>query len=111
MSSSLENPSSYYAMTRKYDLHYRSLANDIEAEVVINKRQGKLLQALTKDFQSLNPDQEITDLEGSQVRSIVGSDIYSCALKRIFGKDRFRAVLCSLGKVSHRLNAYRVGHH
>ncbi|MDO4234206.1 FAD-dependent oxidoreductase [Pseudomonas sp.] len=35
MSLSLENPSSYYTMTRKYDLHYRDLEGDIEAEVVI----------------------------------------------------------------------------
>ncbi|MET3455051.1 MULTISPECIES: NAD(P)/FAD-dependent oxidoreductase [Pseudomonas] len=195
MSLSLENPSSYYTMTRKYDLHYRDLEDDIEAEVVIigggfsgintalelaergitnvvvleanylgfggsgrngghvmagighdletiekdvgpeglkaifeisdlgaslikqrierydiqadfrhgygylgfNKRQGKLLQAWAKDFQSLNPDQEITYLEGSQVRSIVGSDVYTCALKHM-GNGHIHSLNLLLGQ-------------
>lgn len=195
MSLSLENPSSYYTMTRKYDLHYRDLEGDMEAEVVIigggfsgintalelaergitnvvvleantlgfggsgrngghvmagighdleaiekdvgpeglkaifeisdlgaslikqriqrydiqadfrhgygylgfNKRQGKLLQSWAKDFQSLNPDQEITYLEGAQVRSIVGSDIYTCALKHM-GNGHIHSLNLLLGQ-------------
>lgn len=35
MSLSLENPSTYYTMTSKYDLHYPDLEGDVEADVVI----------------------------------------------------------------------------
>ncbi|MFY0676761.1 MAG: FAD-binding oxidoreductase [Neptuniibacter sp.] len=178
---SLENPSTYYTITRKYDLHYPDLEGDIEAEVVIigggftgintalelaergikdvvvlennylgfggsgrngghvmagighdldkiakdvgpdgleailkisdigasiikerikkydidadfqhgygymgwNKRQAKTLQSWQRIFSELNPDQEITYLEGSQVHDIVGSDKYTCGLKHM----------------------------
>ncbi|NIE75972.1 FAD-binding oxidoreductase [Pantoea sp. Ap-967] len=195
MSLSLENPSSYYTMTRKYDLHYGDLEGDIDAQVVIvgggfsgintalelaergitdvvvleanylgfggsgrngghvmagighdletiekdvgpeglkaifeisdlgaslikqriarydiqadfrhgygymgfNKRQGKLLQAWAKDFQSLNPDQEISYLEGAEVRSIVGADIYTCGLKHM-GNGQVHSLNLLLGQ-------------
>lgn len=195
MSLSLENPSSYYTMTRKYDLHYGDLEGDIEAQVVIigggfsgintalelaergitdvvvleanyvgfggsgrngghvmagighdletiekdvgpeglkaifeisdlgaslikqriarydiqadfrhgygymgfNKRQGKLLQGWAKDFQSLNPDEEISYLEGSEVRSIVGADIYTCGLKHM-GNGQVHSLNLLLGQ-------------
>lgn len=178
---SLENPSTYYTITRKYDLHYPDLEGDIEADVVIigggftgvntalelaergnrnvvilesnyigfgasgrngghvmagighdlediekdvgpeglqaifeisdlganlikdrikryniqadfqhgygylgfNGRQAKLLRSWEKAFQRLNPDQEITYLEGSAVQSIVGSEKYTCGLKHM----------------------------
>ncbi|TFW34351.1 FAD-binding oxidoreductase [Pseudomonas putida] len=195
MSLSLENPTSYYSMTRKYDLHYADLEGDIDAQVVIigggfsgintalelaergitdvvvleantlgfggsgrngghvmagighdleaiekdvgpeglqaifeisdlgaslikqriarydiqadfrhgygymgfNKRQGKLLQAWAKDFQKLNPDQEISYLEGAQVRNIVGADIYTCGLKHM-GNGQVHSLNLLLGQ-------------
>ena len=48
-----------------------------------NKRQGKLLQAWEKEFKQLSPNHDIAYLEGSEVRSIVGSDAYTCALKHM----------------------------
>ena len=48
-----------------------------------NRRQGKLLQAWEKEFRQLNPHHEIEYLEGNAVRSIIGSDYYSCALKHM----------------------------
>ena len=48
-----------------------------------NKRQGKLLQAWEKEFKQLSPNHDIEYLEGSAVRSIIGSDYYTCALKHM----------------------------
>ncbi|MND88386.1 Gamma-glutamylputrescine oxidoreductase [compost metagenome] len=48
-----------------------------------NKRQGKLLQAWEKEFRQLSPGHDIEYLEGHAVRSIIGSDYYSCALKHM----------------------------
>jgi gamma-glutamylputrescine oxidase len=48
-----------------------------------NKRQGRLLQAWEKEYKQLNPEHEIAYLEGAGVRNIVGSDVYSCALKHM----------------------------
>ncbi len=48
-----------------------------------NKRQGRLLQAWEKEYKQLNPEHEIAYLEGAEVRNIVGSDVYSCALKHM----------------------------
>ncbi len=102
----------------------------------LNKRQGRLLQTWEKEYKQLNPEHEIAYLEGAKVRSIVGSDVYSCALKhvvsrviadgmtsgsrhwdvmsaiprtRIPGKDHWRNLICTLGKASHQLAGYRNG--
>ena len=48
-----------------------------------NKRQGKLLQAWEKEFKELNPGHDIEYLEGYAVKSIIGSDYYTCALKHM----------------------------
>ncbi|CAN1600426.1 NAD(P)/FAD-dependent oxidoreductase [Pseudomonas mediterranea] len=48
-----------------------------------NKRQGKLLRTWEKEFKQLSPNQDIEYLEGRAVRDIVGSDVYSCALKHM----------------------------
>jgi gamma-glutamylputrescine oxidase len=203
MSLPFEIPSTYYTMTKKYDLHYPSLEEDLDAEVVIigggftgintalelaergvtnvvvletnylgfggsgrngghvmagighdletiekdvgpeglkaifevsdmgaklikerierygiqadfqhgygylgfNKRQGKLLQSWEKDFQSLNPDQEITYLEGAAVQSIVGSSRYTCALKHM-GNGHVHSLNLLLGEAKAFTEVY-----
>ncbi len=50
-----------------------------------NARQGKTLRAWEKDFKSLNPKHEIRYLEGADVKSIIGSDAYHCALLHMGG--------------------------
>ncbi|CAH0143453.1 Gamma-glutamylputrescine oxidoreductase [Pseudomonas sp. Bi70] len=61
-----------------------------------NKRQGKLLQAWEQEYKQLNPNHEISYLEGSEVKDIVGSDIYSCALKHM-GNGHFHSLNMLLG--------------
>lgn len=48
-----------------------------------NSRQEKTLREWEREFRSIAPDQEIELLTGHQVRSIIGSDVYSCALKHM----------------------------
>lgn len=48
-----------------------------------NPRQEKTLRAWEKEFKSVSSDTEIELLTGSDVKSVVGSDAYSCALKHM----------------------------
>ncbi|MFL0806418.1 MAG: FAD-binding oxidoreductase [Oceanobacter sp.] len=50
-----------------------------------NKRQEKTLVEWEKDFREMCPDDEIELLTGSAVKSVVGSDAYSCCLKYMGG--------------------------
>jgi gamma-glutamylputrescine oxidase len=50
-----------------------------------NNRQAKTLQAWGKEFKSVAPDEEIRFLGGSEVKDIIGSDAYSCALLHMGG--------------------------
>lgn len=61
-----------------------------------NKRQGKLLQQWEKEFKSLNPNTEIQYLEGNDVKTIVGSDTYTCGLKHM-GNGHFHSLNMLLG--------------
>ncbi|NQE50150.1 NAD(P)/FAD-dependent oxidoreductase [Herbaspirillum rubrisubalbicans] len=45
-----------------------------------NRRQAATLRAWEKEFKSLDATQDIRYLEGDEVRSIIGSDVYSSAL-------------------------------
>lgn len=45
-----------------------------------NRRQAATLRAWEKEFKSLAATQDIRYLEGDEVRSIIGSDVYSSAL-------------------------------
>lgn len=45
-----------------------------------NARQGKTLRQWEKDFKSLGSKHEIRYMEGADVKTIVGSDAYHCAL-------------------------------
>lgn len=69
-----------------------------------NKRQGKLLQAWEKEYKELSPDCEIAYLEGADVRKIIGSDAYSCALMHM-GNGHIHSLNLLLGEaealVSH----------
>ncbi len=64
-----------------------------------NKRQGKLLQAWEKKFRALNPTDEIEYLEGPAVRDIVGSNLYSCALKHM-GNGHIHSLNMLLGSAN-----------
>jgi gamma-glutamylputrescine oxidase len=70
-----------------------------------NKRQGKLLKSWAKDFQSLNPDQEIEYIEGNAVRDIVGSDLYTCALKHM-GNGHMHSLNFLLGEAKAFTEVY-----
>jgi gamma-glutamylputrescine oxidase len=48
-----------------------------------SKRQAKTLQSWQKIFSQINPEHEISYLEGSGVKEIVGSDKYTCGLKHM----------------------------
>ncbi|MFS2218708.1 NAD(P)/FAD-dependent oxidoreductase [Telluria sp. Tellsp104] len=50
-----------------------------------NARQARTLRAWEKDFKSLNSRHEIRYLEGSEVKSIIGSDVYGSALLHMGG--------------------------
>ena len=50
-----------------------------------NGRQAKTLRQWEKDFKSLNTRQEIRYMEGADVKSIIGSDIYGSALLHMGG--------------------------
>jgi gamma-glutamylputrescine oxidase len=50
-----------------------------------NGRQAKTLRAWEKDFKSLNSKHEVRYLEGSEVKSIIGSDAYHSALLHMGG--------------------------
>lgn len=69
-----------------------------------NKRQGKLLQAWEKEYKELSPDCEIAYLEGADVKKIIGSDAYSCALMHM-GNGHIHSLNLLLGEakalVSH----------
>ncbi|PBJ09972.1 hypothetical protein BSG18_18920 [Pseudomonas ogarae] len=154
---SVETPTTYYTATRKHALKFDDPEQGLGASIIqsriqryqidadfchgygylgLNKRQGRLLHTWEKEYKQLNPEHEIAYLEGAEVRSIVGSDVYSCALKhvvscviadgmtsgsrhwdvmsaiprtRIPGKDHWRNLICTLGKASHQLAGYRNG--
>lgn len=48
-------------------------------------------------------------VDGMTTGSAVWDVMRSIPRRPIFGKDQFRSLICSLGKVSRQLNAYRVG--
>lgn len=50
-----------------------------------NARQGKTLRQWEKDFKSLNSPHEIRYLEGPEVQSIIGSEVYHSALLHMGG--------------------------
>jgi gamma-glutamylputrescine oxidase len=50
-----------------------------------NGRQAKTLRAWEKDFKSLNSKHDVRYLEGSEVKSIIGSDAYQSALLHMGG--------------------------
>ncbi|KFI05665.1 FAD-binding oxidoreductase [Massilia sp. BSC265] len=50
-----------------------------------NARQAKTLRQWEKDFKSLGTSHEIRYLEGSDVRTIIGSEVYSSALLHMGG--------------------------
>lgn len=50
-----------------------------------NARQAKTLRQWEKDFKSLGSAHEIRYLEGSEVRAIIGSDVYGSALLHMGG--------------------------
>lgn len=69
-----------------------------------NKRQGKLLQAWEKEYKELSPDCEIAYLEGADMKKIIGSEAYSCALMHM-GNGHIHSLNLLLGEakalVSH----------
>lgn len=48
-------------------------------------------------------------VDGMTTGSHVWDVMRSIPRRRIYGKDSFRSLICSLGKVSRQLNAYRIG--
>ncbi|MQL49526.1 MULTISPECIES: NAD(P)/FAD-dependent oxidoreductase [Photorhabdus] len=50
-----------------------------------NQRQEKTLRGWLKEFQAVSPDEEIELYTGSDVKKVVGSDVYTCALKHMGG--------------------------
>lgn len=50
-----------------------------------NARQEKTLRAWLKEFQAVAPDEEIELYTGAEVKQVVGSDSYTCALKHMGG--------------------------
>lgn len=50
-----------------------------------NPRQEKTLRQWLKEFKKVSPDEEIELYTGEQVKQVVGSDAYTCALKHMGG--------------------------
>ncbi|CDG87062.1 putative oxidoreductase with FAD/NAD(P)-binding domain [Xenorhabdus bovienii str. feltiae Florida] len=50
-----------------------------------NARQEKTLRGWLKEFQAACPDEEIELYVGADVKKVIGSDLYTCALKHMGG--------------------------
>lgn len=50
-----------------------------------NARQEKTLRGWLKEFRAVAPDEEIELYTGAEVKQVVGSDAYTCALKHMGG--------------------------
>lgn len=50
-----------------------------------NARQEKTLRSWLKEFKAVSPDEEIELYTGAEVKQVVGSDAYTCALKHMGG--------------------------
>ncbi|MGL5384854.1 MAG: NAD(P)/FAD-dependent oxidoreductase [Enterobacterales bacterium] len=50
-----------------------------------NARQEKTLRSWLKEFKAVSPNEEIELYTGSEVKQVVGSDAYTCALKHMGG--------------------------
>ncbi|KMW73166.1 FAD-dependent oxidoreductase [Photorhabdus luminescens subsp. luminescens] len=49
----------------------------------MNKRQEKTLRSWLQDFKTVSPDEDIELYTGSDVKQVIGSDVYTCALKHM----------------------------
>jgi len=72
-----------------------------------NPRQEKTLRAWEKEFKSVSSDTEIELLTGSDVKSVVGSDAYSCALKHM-GAGHVHSLNLLLGEAKAVTELYGV---
>jgi len=72
-----------------------------------NSRQEKTLRGWHKEFSAMCPDTDIQMLTGSDVKSVVGSDAYSCALKHM-GAGHVHSLNLLLGEAKALTEVYDV---
>lgn len=72
-----------------------------------NHRQEKTLREWEKEFTSVSPDEDIQLLTGSDVKQVIGSDAYTCALKHM-GAGHVHSLNLLLGEAKALTEEYGV---
>ncbi|GAL31896.1 hypothetical protein JCM19240_5327 [Vibrio maritimus] len=72
-----------------------------------NSRMEKTLREWEKEFKSVSPDEDIQLLTGSDVKQVVGSDAYTCALKHM-GAGHVHSLNLLLGEAKAVTELYGV---